>query len=63
MKAIAYYASLPISDTKSLQDIELPEPVAGPRDLLVEVKAISVNPVDTKAVSYTHLTLPTNREV
>ncbi|MGZ9708186.1 zinc-binding alcohol dehydrogenase family protein [Pseudomonas sp. GNP013] len=48
MKAIAYYASLPINDPKSLQDIELPEPVAGPRDLLVEVKAISVNPVDTK---------------
>ena len=48
MKAIAYYASLPISDAKSLQDIDLPEPVAGPRDLLVEVKAISVNPVDTK---------------
>ena len=44
MKAIAYYASLPISDEKSLQDIELPAPVAGPRDLLVEVKAISVNP-------------------
>ena len=48
MKAIAYYASLPISDSNALQDIELPEPVAGPRDLLVEVKAISVNPVDTK---------------
>lgn len=48
MKAIAYYASLPINDPQSLQDIELPEPVAGPRDLLVEVKAISVNPVDTK---------------
>jgi hypothetical protein len=32
MKAIAYYASLPISDDKALQDIELPEPVAGPRD-------------------------------
>ncbi|AAY96122.1 zinc-binding alcohol dehydrogenase family protein [Pseudomonas protegens] len=48
MKAIAYYASLPIDDPKSLQDIELPEPVAGPRDLLVEVRAISVNPVDTK---------------
>ncbi|AZD20055.1 zinc-binding alcohol dehydrogenase family protein [Pseudomonas chlororaphis] len=48
MKAIAYYASLPINDPLSLQDIELPEPVAGPRDLLVEVKAISVNPVDTK---------------
>ncbi|MFJ3412570.1 zinc-binding alcohol dehydrogenase family protein [Pseudomonas protegens] len=48
MKAIAYYASLPIDDPKSLQDIELPEPMAGPRDLLVEVRAISVNPVDTK---------------
>ncbi|HWH90104.1 MAG TPA: zinc-binding alcohol dehydrogenase family protein [Pseudomonas sp.] len=48
MKAIAYYASLPISDANSLEDIELPEPVPGPRDLLVEVKAISVNPVDTK---------------
>ncbi|MCO8165976.1 zinc-binding alcohol dehydrogenase family protein [Pseudomonas sp. 21LCFQ010] len=48
MKAIAYYQSLPITDTQALQDIELPAPVAGPRDLLVEVKAISVNPVDTK---------------
>jgi zinc-binding alcohol dehydrogenase family protein len=48
MKAIAYYNALPISDPLSLQDIELPAPVAGPRDLLVEVKAISVNPVDTK---------------
>ena len=48
MKAIAYYASLPINDPESLQDIELPAPVAGPRDLLVEVKAIPVNPVDTK---------------
>lgn len=48
MKALAYYASLPINDPNALQDIELPAPVAGPRDLLVEVKAISVNPVDTK---------------
>lgn len=48
MKAIAYYNALPITDSAALQDIELPEPVAGPHDLLVEVKAISVNPVDTK---------------
>ncbi|SEN61551.1 zinc-binding alcohol dehydrogenase family protein [Pseudomonas sp. ok272] len=48
MKAIAYYTSLPITDPNALQDIELPEPVAGPRDLLVQVRAISVNPVDTK---------------
>ena len=48
MKAVGYYHSLPIEDPQALQDIELPEPVAGPRDLLVEVNAISVNPVDTK---------------
>jgi zinc-binding alcohol dehydrogenase family protein len=48
MKAIGYYQALPIDNPESLQDIELPAPVAGPRDLLVRVKAISVNPVDTK---------------
>lgn len=48
MKAIAYYQSLPIEDAAALQDIELPAPEPGPRDLLVEVRAISVNPVDTK---------------
>ncbi|MGO4380806.1 zinc-binding alcohol dehydrogenase family protein [Pseudoduganella sp. RAF19] len=48
MKAVAYHASLPITDAKALVDVELPAPVASGRDLLVEVKAISVNPVDTK---------------
>ncbi|AYC31489.1 zinc-binding alcohol dehydrogenase family protein [Pseudomonas cavernae] len=48
MKAIAYYQSLPIDNPEALQDVELPAPTPGPRDLLVEVKAISVNPVDTK---------------
>lgn len=48
MKAIAYRQSLPIDNPESLMDIELPEPTPGPRDLLVEVRAISVNPVDTK---------------
>ena len=51
MKAIGYQQSLPIDDPKSLQDIELPDPTdsdLGPHDLLVEVAAISVNPVDTK---------------
>lgn len=32
----------------ALTDLELPEPTPGPRDLLVEVRAVSVNPVDTK---------------
>ncbi|MGF6694529.1 zinc-binding alcohol dehydrogenase family protein [Metapseudomonas resinovorans] len=48
MKAVAYFQNLPIDNPDSLQDIELPEPQPGPRDLLVEVRAISVNPVDTK---------------
>ena len=48
MKAVAYYQSLPIDHVDALQDVELPAPTPGPRDLLVEVKAISVNPVDTK---------------
>jgi zinc-binding alcohol dehydrogenase family protein len=48
MKAIGYYESLPISDQRSLQDLTIAEPVPGPRDLLVRVRAISVNPVDVK---------------
>jgi zinc-binding alcohol dehydrogenase family protein len=48
MKAIAYRQSLPIDHADALIDIELPTPQASGRDLLVEVRAISVNPVDTK---------------
>lgn len=48
MKAIGYKESLPIDNEKSLQDIELDMPKATGKDILVEVKAISVNPVDYK---------------
>lgn len=48
MRAVGYQQSLPIDSDASLLDIELPRPEPGPRDLLVEIKAISVNPVDTK---------------
>ncbi len=48
MRAIAYTTPQPISADTALIDIDLPEPTAQGRDLLVEVKAISVNPVDTK---------------
>ncbi|MFZ6722612.1 zinc-binding alcohol dehydrogenase family protein [Undibacterium sp. Ji49W] len=48
MKAIAYRHSLPIDNSASLEDVELPTPVLEARDLLVRVNAISVNPVDTK---------------
>ena len=48
MKAVGYRQSLPIGHAESLLDLDLPEPVLGARDLLVEVRAVSVNPVDTK---------------
>ncbi len=48
MKAIAYRHNLPITDADALLDVELPVPQVQGRDLLVEVRAISVNPVDTK---------------
>ena len=62
IRAVINRAGGPIDRPDSLIDAEIPTPAAPiGRDLLVEVRAVSVNPVD--AVSYTHLTLPTNREV
>ncbi len=48
MKAIGYALPSPIEAPESLLDIEVPDPELGPRDLLVEVHAVSVNPVDAK---------------
>jgi NADPH:quinone reductase len=48
MRAVGYFAPSPITAPDSLMDIELPRPSATGRDLLVEVRAISVNPVDYK---------------
>jgi zinc-binding alcohol dehydrogenase family protein len=48
MKAVGYCQSLPIEHAESLLDLTLPEPVPTERDLLVAVKAVSVNPVDVK---------------
>ncbi|NGZ88423.1 zinc-binding alcohol dehydrogenase family protein [Duganella aceris] len=48
MKAVAYRKSLPIDHDDALIDVELPAPQATGRDLLVEVRAVSVNPVDVK---------------
>ena len=48
MRAVGYQQSLPIDQDASLIDVDLPQPEPGPRDLLVEIKAVSVNPVDTK---------------
>jgi zinc-binding alcohol dehydrogenase family protein len=48
MKAVGYRQSLPISEAASLLDVELPDPKPSGLDLLVQVRAVSVNPVDTK---------------
>lgn len=51
MRAVAYREPLPIANESSLIEIDLPKPEALGRDLLVEVKAVSVNPVDVKVRS------------
>lgn len=48
MRAIALTRYLPIDDVQALFETELPTPLPGPRDLLVRVEAVAVNPVDTK---------------
>jgi NADPH2:quinone reductase len=48
MRAVGYRKSLPIDQAESLLDLDIDKPVPKGRDLLVQVKAISVNPVDTK---------------
>jgi NADPH2:quinone reductase len=48
MRAVAYKIPQPISAETSLVDVDLPMPEAKGHDLLVEIKAVSVNPVDVK---------------
>lgn len=48
MKAVAYQIAGPLDRDASLVDVTLEQPVALGRDLMVKVRAISVNPVDTK---------------
>jgi len=48
MKAVGYKKSLPIEDKDALIDVETAKPEPTGRDLRVAVKAVSVNPVDTK---------------
>ena len=48
MKAIGYYQSLPIANDQALVDLVFPTPKASGHDILVAVKAIAVNPIDTK---------------
>ncbi|MGI8386287.1 zinc-binding alcohol dehydrogenase family protein [Robertmurraya sp. P23] len=51
MKAVGLYKYLPIDNEESLIDIHIEKPLPKGKDLLVQIKAISVNPVDTKVRS------------
>jgi zinc-binding alcohol dehydrogenase family protein len=51
MKAVGLYKYLPIEHPESLIDAVLEKPVPTGKDLLIKVKAISVNPVDSKVRS------------
>ena len=49
MKAVGYTHCHPVDHPEALIDLDLPAPAAPKgRDLLVEIRAVSVNPVDTK---------------
>lgn len=52
MKAVAFTHSRPISAEDALLDVHLPAPEARQHDLLVEVKAVSVNPLDIRIRRY-----------
>jgi NADPH2:quinone reductase len=51
MKAIGLHQYLPITHEESLLDLTMQKPEPTGRDILVQVKAISVNPVDVKVRS------------
>ena len=48
MKAVVTQGGFSLDDEKSFLDVEMPAPTPGPHDLLVRVKAIALNPIDTK---------------
>ncbi|MFY1677747.1 MULTISPECIES: zinc-binding alcohol dehydrogenase family protein [unclassified Streptomyces] len=48
MPAVGYRENRPVEDPESLLDLEVPVPRPGPRDVLVRVEAVAVNPVDYK---------------
>lgn len=48
MKAVAISEYLDVSDENCFRDVDLEDPIPRGRDLLVQIKAVSINPVDTK---------------
>ncbi|MFD2308076.1 zinc-binding alcohol dehydrogenase family protein [Enterococcus termitis] len=48
IKAVGFYEGLPLEEQASFVDAYSTVPNLEPRDILVKVKAVSINPVDTK---------------
>lgn len=48
MRAIVHRRACSLEDPDALVEVSVPEPITGPKDLLVRIEAVSVNPVDTK---------------
>ena len=48
MKAVGLFRYLPIENEQSLVDVQIDRPEPTGQDLLIKIRAVSVNPVDTK---------------
>jgi zinc-binding alcohol dehydrogenase family protein len=48
MKAIVQHSARPVDDLQSLVEVDLPDPIPGDLDLLVEIEAVSINPADVR---------------
>lgn len=48
MKAVGFTHYLPVEDTNAFLDLEIDKPAPKGHDILVAVKAVAINPVDTK---------------
>lgn len=48
MKAFGHRRATRMDEADALVELDIPTPVPGPRDVVVEIRAVSVNPVDTK---------------
>lgn len=58
MKSIGFTHSLAIDEAQSLFEFDLPIPTAGAHDILVKIKATSVNPADAKRRKRTAIDAP-----
>lgn len=50
MKAVAVTRYLPPEQPEALLDVELPDPIPGPRDLIVRIEAVALNQLDLRVL-------------